>query len=225
MLFELDEVRLRRAELQVLDGFSARIPEGISSLVGPSGSGKSTVLRLLDRLVDPDAGTVLYDGGDVRDREPLALRREVMLVPQQPALLAGTVAENLSFAAALADRSLDDAAVDALLGHAGLDPSFAARDAARLSVGEKQRSMLARALALEPRVLLLDEPTSALDGEARGAIEATISRLASDLDVSIVLVTHDVAQARRLASWIIRMESGRAVGEGRPEDLLAEAAR
>lgn len=220
MLFELDQVRLARAGRQVLDGLTARIPDRVSAIVGPSGSGKSTVLRLLDRLADPESGTVRYRGNDVRDLDPLALRREVCLVPQLPALLEGTVAANIDFAAGLAGRANGEPDVDALLGHAGLDPSFAERDTSQLSVGEKQRAMLARALALEPRVLLLDEPTSALDGEAREAIEGTIARLVSDLDVSIVLVTHDVEQARRLASWIVRVDAGRAVGEGRAEEML-----
>ena len=209
MLFELDAVVLSRAGRRVLDGFDARIPVGVSALVGPSGSGKSTVLRLLDRLADPDSGVVRYDGVDVRDRDPLALRREVCLVPQLPALLPGTVADNIAFAADLAGRTPD---VDALLGHAGLDPSFAERDVSKLSVGEQQRAMLARALALEPRVLLLDEPTSSLDEASRDAIERTIARLAGEVDVSIVLVTHDVAQANRLAEWILHIEAGRAVG-------------
>jgi len=217
VLFELDEVVLTRGGRLVLDGFSCRIQGGVSALVGPSGSGKSTVLRLLDRLSDPDAGTVRYRGEDVRRRDPLELRREVCLVPQLPALLAGTVADNIAFAAGLADREPD---VEALLGHAGLDASYGERDVSRLSVGEKQRAMLARALALEPRVLLLDEPTSALDPAARGAIEATVARLADELEVSIVLVTHDLEQAGRLAGWIVRVEAGRAVGEGAAEELL-----
>ena len=208
MLFELDRVLLSRAGRLVLNELTIQIPIGVSALVGPSGSGKSTVLRLLDRLADPDSGTVRYLGRDVRELDPLALRRQVTLVPQLPALLPGTVAGNVEFAAGLVGREPD---VDGLLGHAGLDPSFAARDVTQLSVGERQRVMLARALALEPQVLLLDEPTSALDGEARTAIEATIARLAKDLDVSIVLVTHDEEQAARLAGTIVRIDAGRAV--------------
>ncbi|MBA2523320.1 MAG: ATP-binding cassette domain-containing protein [Solirubrobacterales bacterium] len=218
--FELSDVHLARAGRQVLDGLSAEIPDGVCALVGPSGSGKSTVLRLLNRLADPDSGTVLYEGTSVRERDPLALRKEVCLVPQLPALLPGTVATNIHFAAGLADRRPD---VDALLGHAGLDPAFAERDVSKLSVGEQQRAMLARALALEPRVLLLDEPTSALDEEARGAIERTIGRLAADLDVSIVVVTHDLDQARRLVKWVIRVEGGRAIGAGPADEQLVVA--
>jgi putative ABC transport system ATP-binding protein len=208
VLFELDHVRLSRAGRKVLDGLSVTIPGGLTALLGPSGSGKSTVLRLLDRLADPDEGTVRYRGNDVRELEPLALRREVGLVPQLPALIDGTVADNIRFAAGFGPAGEPD--VEALLGHAGLDGSFADRDAAQLSVGEQQRVMLARALALEPRVLLLDEPTSALDEGARGAVERTISRLAGDLDVDIVIVTHDPDQAERLAGTIVRIDAGRA---------------
>src|SRR5581483_6659591 len=104
----------------------------------------------------------------------LELRREVCLVPQLPALLEGTVEDNIRFAARLARREPD---VPRLLRLAGLAGSFAGREAGRLSVGEQQRAMLARSLALEPRVLLLDEPTSALDEEARAAIEETLAGL------------------------------------------------
>ena len=217
MLFEVERVVLRRGGRRVLDGFDCRIPAGVSALLGASGSGKSTVLRLLDRLSDPDAGRVRYRDEDVRALDPLALRREVVLVPQLPALLEGTVAANVAFAAGLAAREPD---VDGALAHAGLDASFADRDVTRLSVGERQRAMLARALALHPRVLLLDEPTSALDERARAAIEMTIARLAGELEVSIVLVTHDAEQARRLAGWIVRVEAGRAVAEGPAPELL-----
>jgi putative ABC transport system ATP-binding protein len=212
VLFELEDVSLSRAGRKVVDGLSAAIPEGVSALVGPSGAGKSTVLRLLDRLADPDEGTVRYRGRDVRELDPLALRREVCLVPQLPALLPGTVAANVAFAAELAGR---DPEVERLLERAGLDASFAHRDVNALSVGEQQRAMLARTLALDPRVLLLDEPTSALDGEARAAVEATIGRLRGELDASIVIVTHDEAQAERLAGSILRLSAGR-VAEAAP---------
>ncbi|HEX2128879.1 MAG TPA: ATP-binding cassette domain-containing protein [Solirubrobacterales bacterium] len=221
MLFELHDVALSRGRQRVLAGLSARIPPGASCLAGPSGSGKSTILRLLNRLADPDAGTVRYRGEDVRGRDPLALRREVCLVPQLPALLEGTVAENIVFAADLAGRAAE---IPSLLGLAGLDPSFAERDAAKLSVGEQQRVMLARSLALEPQVLLLDEPTSALDAAARDAVEATLADLRQRLEISTVLVTHDLAQARRMADWVVRIDAGRAVEEGPTGELLEATA-
>ena len=220
MLFELDRVTQSRDGKTVLQDLSASLPKGASCVAGPSGSGKSTLLRLLNRLADPDSGVVRYSGSDVRERDPLQLRQEVCLVPQLPALLEGTVEDNIRYAASLGDRNPD---VGRLLDFAGLDESFAARPAAKLSVGEQQRVMLSRALALEPRVLLLDEPTSALDEDARGAVEATLLHLRDRVKVSTVLVTHDLDQARRMADWVVRLDEGRLVAEGRVHDQLASA--
>jgi len=201
-VFELRDVTLSRAGEVVLRNVSAELPEGTVCVAGPSGSGKSTLLRLLNRLADPDHGIVRYRGQDVRDRDVLSLRREVCLVPQLPALLDGTVADNIHYAARLAGKEPD---VGALLDLAGLDKSFADRDAARLSVGEQQRVMLARALALEPELLLLDEPTSALDEAARDAVERTLHELRERLGVSWVLVTHDAEQAARMADCVVTL--------------------
>jgi putative ABC transport system ATP-binding protein len=218
MLFQLDRLTMERDGKVVLQEVSASLPKGASCVAGPSGSGKSSLLRLLNRLADPASGTVRYEGADVRESNPLELRREVCLVPQLPALLEGTVGNNIRFAAQLAQREPD---VPRLLDLAGLDSSFEGRTASRLSVGEQQRAMLARSLALEPRVLLLDEPTSALDEGARGAVEATLLHLRERVDVSIVLVTHDLAQARRMADWVVRLDEGRMVGEGHVREQLA----
>ncbi len=217
MLFELQEVRLARAGRAVLRDLTCSLPEGTSCLVGPSGSGKSTILRLLNRLADPESGAVLYRGADVRDRDPRELRREVCLVPQLPALAEGTVQANVEFAAAFGGMEPD---VGRLLSLSGLDAGYADRDAGQLSVGEQQRVMLARALALEPRVLLLDEPTSALDEDTRDAVERTFGELRQRLDISTVVVTHDPAQARRLADWIVRVDGGRAVEQGLAKEVL-----
>jgi ABC-type Fe3+/spermidine/putrescine transport system ATPase subunit len=208
VLFELQDVTATRSGTPVLHDLSARLAEGATCVAGPSGSGKSTLLRLLNRLADPERGRVLYRGRDVRELDVLPLRREVCLVPQLPALLEGTVAENVAFGAGLAGRPAD---VGRALDLAGLAPSFAGRDAHRLSVGEQQRVMLARALALRPTVLLLDEPTSALDAATRDAVEATLLELRERLGLSYVLVTHDLAQAERLADSVLRLEGGRAV--------------
>jgi putative ABC transport system ATP-binding protein len=203
----------------VLKGVSATLPDGTTCLAGPSGSGKSTLLRLLNRLADPDRGSISYQGRDLRSYEVLELRREACLVPQLPALLEGTVAENVCFGPSLTGR--DGCDVDRCLELAGLDSSFGDRDGSRLSVGEQQRVMLARALALEPRVLLLDEPTSALDERARTAIEQTMVELRERLGISIVLVTHDLDQARRLADWVVRIDAGRSVAQGPVKEVLA----
>src|SRR3954451_4736394 len=199
MLFELDDVRVRRGDQTVLDGLSAQLPEAVTAISGPSGVGKSTLLRLLNRLADPESGAVRFRGTDVRELDVLTLRRTVGLVPQLPALLEGTVAECVSAGAGFADRPDPD--VGALLERAGLPAAFAGRAADQLSVGQQQRVMLARALALEPAALLLDEPTSALDPDARDAIERTLL----DLKIPLVIVTHDAAQADRLADHQVRL--------------------
>jgi putative ABC transport system ATP-binding protein len=208
VLFELDAVEASRDATVVLDGITAGVGEGATCIAGPSGAGKSTLLRLLNRLADPDRGRVLYRGRDVRGLDVLGLRRDVCLVPQLPALLDGTVADNVALGPKLAGRRAD---VPRALELAGLAPSFAGRDAARLSVGEQQRVMVARALALEPAVLLLDEPTASLDARSRDAVEATLLSLRERPGLSYVMVTHDPAQAERLADRVLRLEHGHVV--------------
>jgi putative ABC transport system ATP-binding protein len=200
-LFRLEDVTFR-----ALRAVTAELPRGASCVWGPSGSGKSTLLRLLNRLADPERGRVLFEGRDVRELDPLALRRKAVLVQQLPAPIPGTAAENVAYGARLLHRSVD---AELLLEHVALPRGYADRDAARLSVGEQQRLMLARALALEPEALLLDEPTSALDEVARDAVEATLAHLRDDLGVSLVVVTHDREQAERLADHFVELEDGR----------------
>jgi putative ABC transport system ATP-binding protein len=160
------------------------------------------LLRLLNRLVDPVVGKIRYRGQDLRERDVLALRRDIGLVPQLPALLEGTVADNVLYGPRLAKR---DADVSESLRLAGLDPAFGPRRADALSVGEQQRVMFARTLALQPSVLLLDEPTSALDDATTAAIEATLHDLRDRLGLSFVLVTHDLDQATRLADRVLAL--------------------
>ena len=206
-VFELQGIAATRGGRPVLEGLDLAIGNGATAVLGPSGSGKSTLLRLLNRLADPDEGRVSFHGEDVRALDPLELRRRVALVPQLPAPLPGSVEENVRYGPALGGLSAD---VEASLRLAGLEASYAGREAARLSVGEQQRVMLARALALEPEVLLLDEPTSALDEAARAAVERALLGLRERLGTSMVFVTHDRAQAERLAERIVEIRDGRA---------------
>ena len=183
-----------------------RLEEGSTALLGPSGSGKSTLLRLLNRLADPTAGSVRFKGDDVRSLDPLELRRRACLVPQLPAPLPGTVAENVRYGPRLRGRDVDPGRP---LELAGLGADYAEREANRLSVGEQQRVMLARALALDPEVLLLDEPTSALDERARDGVERTLLDLEGRAGLSMLIVTHDSAQAERLVKKIVRIDEGK----------------
>ena len=206
MLFVLRDVTCRRGGRVILPGLTVELEEGMTALVGPSGAGKSTLLRLLNRLVDPDSGTIDYRGRDVRDYDVLELRREIALVPQLPALLPNSVAQNVSYGPGLCGRQCD---LDRALALAGLASTFAERPAKQLSVGEQQRVMLARALALEPAVLLLDEPTAALDQRTRDAVERTLLELHQRVSAAIILVTHDQGQARRLGDRVLVLDGGR----------------
>jgi putative ABC transport system ATP-binding protein len=212
VLFELEGVTATRAGRVIFEGLRADLAEGATGIVGPSGVGKSSLLRLLNRLADPSAGTVRYRGRDLREHDVLKLRREVGLVPQLPALLEGTVGDNVLFGPRLAKRAAD---VAESLRLAGLDPAFEPRRADALSVGEQQRVMLARTLALQPSVLLLDEPTAALDDSSKEAIERTLRDLRERLGLSYVLVTHDLDQAARLADRVLVLEPG-ALSEAPP---------
>jgi putative ABC transport system ATP-binding protein len=206
MLFALREVTYRRGGRVILSALTVGLEDGMTALVGPSGAGKSTLLRLLNRLADPDSGTIHYRGRDVCAYDVLELRREVALVPQLPALLPGSVAENVSYGPGLCGRRCE---LDRALALAGLDSTFAERSAQQLSVGEQQRVMLARALALEPAVLLLDEPTAALDERSRDAVERTLLELHQRVSAALIVVTHDQAQARRLGDRVLILDGGR----------------
>ena len=193
----------------MLDDIGLDIRTGATAVLGPSGSGKSTLLRLLNRLADPDRGTIRFRGEDVTTLDVRELRRRACLVPQLPAPLPGTVADNVRYGPGLWGRAVG---VERPLELAGLTKLYADREADQLSVGEQQRVMLARALALEPEVLLLDEPTSALDDYTKGGVERTLGRLAAESGLSMVLVTHERAQAERLADRIVELDRGRIVG-------------
>jgi putative ABC transport system ATP-binding protein len=212
VLFALRDVTYRRGGRVILSALTVELHDGMTALVGASGAGKSTLLRLLNRLADPDSGTVQYRGRDVRDHDVLSLRREIALVPQLPALLPGSVAENVSYGPRLCRRGYD---LDRALALAGLDRTFAERAAQQLSVGEQQRVMLARALALEPAVLLLDEPTAALDERSRDAVERTLLDLHARLSAALIVVTHDRAQAQRLGDRVLVLDHGRVKPEPR----------
>jgi len=179
---------------RVLEAAALAVPPGaVTALLAPSGAGKSTLLRACVRLVEHEAGTITLDGTDVGDLDARTLRRRVGLVAQTPAMLPGSVADNLRHGVEdLGEDGLRDA-----LAAADLDPSFAAREARRLSGGERARVALARALTRAPQVLLLDEPTAALDADSAARIGATLRGLAGR-GLGICVATHDLEFA---AAW------------------------
>jgi putative ABC transport system ATP-binding protein len=188
------------------------------AIVGPSGSGKTSLLRLLNRLDEPTSGTVFLNGADYRQLVPRDLRRRVGMVTQRPYLFPGTVAQNLRFGPRQRGEELPDVRVDELLSGVGL-VGYAARHIANLSGGEAQRVSFARTLANAPAVLLLDEPTSALDDDAKADVEGLMQQIVRERGVTCVLVTHDMAQAARLAKRALLLEAGRIVRDGPLEEV------
>jgi putative ABC transport system ATP-binding protein len=187
-------------------------------LVGPSGAGKSTLLRLCNRLDVPEAGRVLYRGDDVADLDPLALRRRVGMVFQRPTPFPGTVADNLR----IAEPALADAGAVTALERVGLDAGFLERPATELSGGEAQRVCLARTLVTDPEVVLMDEPTSSVDRAARLALESLAYGLVGD-GVSVMWVTHDLDQMRRIADHVIVVIAGRIAHAADSAELAVHA--
>jgi putative ABC transport system ATP-binding protein len=191
----------------------------VLAIVGPSGSGKTSLLRLLNRLDEPTQGTVYLEGADYRQIAPRVVRRKLGMVTQRPYLFPGTVEANLQFGPRQRGQSLPQNEVEDLLANVGLT-GYAERNVANLSGGEAQRVSFARTLANAPLVLLLDEPTSALDDAAKLGIEAVIQRIVRDGGLTCVMVTHDIAQATRLADRALILEKGRIVREGKVKEVF-----
>jgi UDP-glucose/iron transport system ATP-binding protein len=221
MKIEISEVGYTASGVEILKGVDAGMPGGeITAVVGPSGAGKSTLLRTINRLIEPSSGEVYLDGEPAGSLDPLVLRRRVGMVFQIPTLFGASVEEAVLYGARLSGKDADSRR---LLEVVGLDASLAGRDPQSLSVGQQQRVTMARALALEPEALLLDEPTSALDEAARRRIEELVRDLNARLGLTMVFVSHDLAQVQRVADRVVVLAEGRSVGEWEGEDFFSDA--
>jgi sulfate transport system ATP-binding protein len=197
---------------------------GITTLLGPSGSGKSTVLRVIAGLEQPDDGQILFDGGDF-SRIPVQ-SRGVGFVFQSYALFKHmTVAQNIAFGLHLRklDRRTCDAKVDDLLSLVQLE-GYGDRYPSQISGGQRQRVAFARALAIEPRVLLLDEPFGALDAQVRLELRAWLRRFHDERHVTTILVTHDQEEAMEVSDHLVVMSEGRVAQAGPPREVYDRPA-
>jgi osmoprotectant transport system ATP-binding protein len=192
-------------------------------LLGRSGSGKTTLLRLINRLLVPTGGQVIVHGRPTTEWDPIRLRRGIGYVIQDAGLFPHfTVAENIALVPTLEkwDAARTNARVNELLTLVGLEPAeYAARKPHELSGGQRQRIGVARALAVDPPILLMDEPFGALDPVTRAELQREFSALARRLGKTIVFVTHDLREALLLASRIILLEGGRIVADATPEEF------
>ncbi len=211
-LYTLRHVTKSYAERTVLNVEALDIYAGeILGIVGPSGAGKSTLLRLLNFLELPDAGGLTYRGNTVQSSAlPLNLRREVTTVFQRPALLTANVRRNVEYGLRLRGKRDDKAVTEQVMERLGLT-ALARASARTLSGGEAQRVALARAMVLSPTVLLLDEPTANLDPYNISLIETVVAELNREQGCTVVLVTHNVFQAHRLAGRVALLLNGHVV--------------
>ncbi len=191
----------------------------VMAVVGPSGAGKSTLLRLLNRLDEPTEGVVLLDGQDTRTMDPRLLRKRIGMVMQRPYLFPGTVADNIAFGPAQHRHSISPEEIASLLEQVGL-AGYETQNALTLSGGEAQRVAITRALANQPEVLLLDEPTSALDELSKADVELLLEELIHNRRLTCIWVTHDTAQARRMADRVLALEGGHTRAFGSRQEVL-----
>jgi osmoprotectant transport system ATP-binding protein len=204
---------------------SFQVREGeLFILLGESGCGKTTTLKMINRLLDPTAGSIRLDSEDIRSHEPVGLRRRIGYVIQEVGLFPHmTVAENAGAVLHLLGQHKQqrDLRAREVLELVGLDVArYADRYPAELSGGQRQRVGVARALAARPRVMLLDEPFGALDPITRSALQAEFRKLHQQLHLTAVMVTHDIHEALLLADRIAIFKDGTLVALGTPRSLL-----
>lgn len=212
-LLESREVSLQKGHHSILKLISFSLNSGeILALTGRSGSGKTSLLRLLCRMEDPSSGDLFFEGTNLVSQDPLEVRRQIQWVFQTPVMVEKTVLEDLQLGRSFSkDKDATSAEnAEAWMEKLHLAPALLKEDPKRLSVGEAQRIALARAILLQPKVLLLDEPTSALDQVSKEAIEETLRNCARQ-GISILLVTHDPRQMSELASRGLELSKGEIV--------------
>jgi osmoprotectant transport system ATP-binding protein len=228
-MIEIQRLTKRFGDLVAVDEVNLTVAEGtLLVLVGSSGSGKTTTLKMVNRLIEPSSGRVLIDGQDVGGLEPHELRRRIGYVFQKIGLFPHmSVAENIAVTPSLLgwDGRRVEKRVDDLLKLVELDPAAVReRRPSELSGGQQQRVGVARALAAEPRLMLLDEPFGALDPLTRDRLQQSLLRIRRQLALTAIFVTHDMVEALLLGDRVGVMQDGRLVQIGSPRELILQPA-
>jgi iron complex transport system ATP-binding protein len=226
----LEGVRLRRNGSEILSGLDLRVEEGeFVGLLGANGAGKTTALRVLSGVLRPDAGRVLVDGKVVRDLSPRALARILAVVPQETATAFPFLVEEIVLMGRSPHlgRLAFEGERDRRIAEAAMRDTqtlgLARREIGSLSGGERQRVLIARALAQEPRLLLLDEPTSFLDLRHRVELFRLLERLNRERGLTVLTVSHDLNLSARSCRRLVLLREGRVLRQGPPEEVLEEA--
>ncbi len=221
--FDLTDVCQQLDGTRILDRVNLQLPDReFSALIGPSGSGKTSLLRLLNRLDDPTSGTIRYRARPIAELPVREHRARVGFVFQTPVMFAGTVRDNLAVAAAIMSVPVPDVdnRMRESLSLAEVDLELLDRDAARLSVGQKQRVSIARTLMTAPETLLLDEPTASLDPETADRLMSTIKRLGAENGMTVVAATHRLSEAKKLSRYVVMLEHGTVVDAGPSAEMF-----
>lgn len=224
-----EHVTVRYGATRALDDFSLTVLSGeFLTIIGRSGCGKTTALRLINGLRTPDEGCVFVNGQNIAQSDLIALRRSIGYAIQDVGLFPHmTVRDNIAYVPSLSkswSRSEAKQKVAQLLQTVGLDESMAHRYPHELSGGQRQRVGIARALAAEPKILLMDEPFGAVDEITRRSLQEEIAKLQAELKITVVFVTHDINEAMRLGSRMLVMDAGRAVQLDTPEEIRRSPA-
>jgi osmoprotectant transport system ATP-binding protein len=224
-VIELSQIRKSFGATNVIDDLSVRFQGGaLTVVVGPSGCGKSTLLRIINRLTLPDSGSVYFDGRDTATFDPHILRRGIGYVIQAGGLFPHwSVAQNIATVPRLLgwpERRIQ-ARVSELLAMLDLNPKDYAQKRPRdLSGGQQQRVGVARALAADPKLLLMDEPFGALDPLTRRDLQLALRNIQRDTGKTIIFVTHDMNETLLLADWIAVMDRGQLIQYGTPAEII-----
>nr|MDO8115113.1 ATP-binding cassette domain-containing protein [Candidatus Sigynarchaeota archaeon] len=196
-------------------------PGEFISIIGPSGCGKSSLLKIIVRLIDATSGIIHYQGREINDIDIIQLRRQIGLILQDSHMFDGTVRDNLTYGSRLQKKDLDEAKMLRLLSDVHLPPEILEQDAGKLSGGERQRVAIVRMLMNEPAILLLDEITSALDLSNALMVEGLIKQLQASTGITILMVSHDFEQAKRIGGTAMFMVNGTIIETGKASDLFS----
>jgi len=204
-MFYLQEVTYKN----VLAINSLQINEGnITCILGESGSGKTTLLKLLNQMISHDSGDIFYKNQNILDIDPITLRRRVVMLPQSPITIPGSIRDNLNLGFTLTEETpQEDDALQEMLAFVSLPKSLDA-DPTKLSGGEKQRLSLARIMLMDPEVFLLDEPSSSLDEDLEDQIMNEFTRYAKENQKTVVFVTHNKQVGERISDEIVLLKNG-----------------